>query len=839
MHATARGGLATETPNQLDPNHEHQMTESSREPRPVRPRRRRGRARPRHAGGGERAPLHQRSTSHFEAADRARGERYFSQGRVSLEVEGSRARAWVRGKERRTYGVGLDWSRVETGRRLHVFCECERFAGGTFCKHVWATLLALAATRPEAQPAGKDRLGVRQDSAAEWRDLVPAADRQRQRDRAAGKRPDRGRPGRRQGSVPARSWRVHFDWIQDEVQRLSQQVQHVASRPAERRDIQLVVDAPLSASAGGLVLDVVEGRGAGPGKPNAVRPVALDLDQLEDLVHSLERRPLHGDVSSSAQASELADPESNGSLAVIAAIPGDPSSFENPGRDRPGKRPPPRGPQRPHRAGEAVRFSRLRLPPRLYDSMLPRLCALGVLRLREGNGGGEPRPLRWDEGKPWHLALRLELAAADRMRLRGMLQRGDERVPLSRPHLVLTGSAQGTTNGRPGTAGNEADPGDGGDSGHGSNGARSAPGLVFFTDAVARLEVQRRSELPWIALLREEGEIVFAAEDLEEALTSLLDLPDLPPLQVPEGFQLQREDSPPRPRLVLEPEDTPEWMNPQLLADVSFSYGDLTVGAGDERPMVTDLETGRIARRDMDRERAALVRLLELGFKPSAGGHGDGLELEPRALPMVAEALLLEGWEVVARGVSMRAPSPPSLRVKSGVDWFELSGHVEFAGDRVELSRVLEAISRGERTLQLQDGSRGLLPSSWVDTYGPLTQLAQGTTEDGLRFLPSQALLVDALLVAMPPADVDRTFAELREKLQTFDRIKPKKEPRGFEGELRTYQRLGLGWLCFLREYGLGGILADDMGLGQDGAGAGAAQGVSRAARNPRISRIS
>jgi SNF2 family DNA or RNA helicase len=67
----------------------------------------------------------------------------------------------------------------------------------------------------------------------------------------------------------------------------------------------------------------------------------------------------------------------------------------------------------------------------------------------------------------------------------------------------------------------------------------------------------------------------------------------------------------------------------------------------------------------------------------------------------------------------------------------------------------------------------------------------------------------------MPPANVDAAFAELRQKLQSFDRIKSKRELKSFQGTLREYQRLGLGWLEFLREFGLGGILADDMGLGK------------------------
>ncbi len=40
--------------------------------------------------------------------------------------------------------------------------------------------------------------------------------------------------------------------------------------------------------------------------------------------------------------------------------------------------------------------------------------------------------------------------------------------------------------------------------------------------------------------------------------------------------------------------------------------------------------------------------------------------------------------------------------------------------------------------------------------------------------------------------------------------------PQGFQGELRPYQQQGLGWLQFLRETQHGGILADDMGFGEN-----------------------
>ncbi len=47
------------------------------------------------------------------------------------------------------------------------------------------------------------------------------------------------------------------------------------------------------------------------------------------------------------------------------------------------------------------------------------------------------------------------------------------------------------------------------------------------------------------------------------------------------------------------------------------------------------------------------------------------------------------------------------------------------------------------------------------------------------------------------------------------DELREEPESDRFTGELRHYQRRGLGWLRFLGRLGLGGCLADDMGLGK------------------------
>jgi len=53
------------------------------------------------------------------------------------------------------------------------------------------------------------------------------------------------------------------------------------------------------------------------------------------------------------------------------------------------------------------------------------------------------------------------------------------------------------------------------------------------------------------------------------------------------------------------------------------------------------------------------------------------------------------------------------------------------------------------------------------------------------------------------------------EELRSFAGVRAADPTAYFAGELRAYQREGLGWLCFLQRFGFGGCLADDMGLGK------------------------
>ena len=150
----------------------------------------------------------------------------------------------------------------------------------------------------------------------------------------------------------------------------------------------------------------------------------------------------------------------------------------------------------------------------------------------------------------------------------------------------------------------------------------------------------------------------------------------------------------------------------------------------------------------------------------------------------------------------------------SGIDWFELSGSVDFGGVTAEMPALLEAIARGDRSVELSDGSIGILPEGFAAQLEPMAALA--SKHDGrLRYGRIQVALLDALLAGQPRSQVDEAFEKIRDELSRGERPEAEDEPEGFQGTLRHYQREGLGWLTFLERMGLGGCLADDMGLGK------------------------
>lgn len=63
--------------------------------------------------------------------------------------------------------------------------------------------------------------------------------------------------------------------------------------------------------------------------------------------------------------------------------------------------------------------------------------------------------------------------------------------------------------------------------------------------------------------------------------------------------------------------------------------------------------------------------------------------------------------------------------------------------------------------------------------------------------------------------ELNRHWQQMLGQLRDLKSIPETQMPEAFRGELRPYQKQGMDWLLFLRQYGFGAILADDMGLGK------------------------
>ena len=482
-------------------------------------------------------------------------------------------------------------------------------------------------------------------------------------------------------------------------------------------------------------------------------------------------------------------------------------------------------------------IARIAVSPQSAPAHLSMLCELGRLVVQP-----EPRrapeqvvPLVWDGGRPWEFALVLEpedvaSARAESVRemgdadkppprpgkatLRGMLVRGSQRKDLRDPRAVL----------------------------------RS--GLVVFADRLGRLAVPEAAGGPgassngWMDQFERRGPIELSGSQADGLIERLASLADVPRLELPAWTGWRIESGTPRPKLVLD--DSPTISadeaggdglddvasqprrtgrrravpRVQLAGRIWFDYGGIQIAADDPAGGAADASRRIFVRRDRAAEREAISMLPRYGATAprldDADDRGPMHHVEiPRArLDASVSQLAAVGWAVEVAGRRYRPAGSVAWNVTSGIDWFERSGTVDFGGVSAEMPALLEALARGERSVELSDGSLGILPETLAAQFEPLVALAQ--KHDGrLRYGRIQVALLDALLAGQPQSHVDEAFEKIRDELARGERPEAENEPEGFVGTLRHYQREGLGWLGFLERMGLGGCLADDMGLGK------------------------
>ncbi|PWF49147.1 ATP-dependent helicase [Massilia glaciei] len=176
-----------------------------------------------------------------------------------------------------------------------------------------------------------------------------------------------------------------------------------------------------------------------------------------------------------------------------------------------------------------------------------------------------------------------------------------------------------------------------------------------------------------------------------------------------------------------------------------------------------------------------------------------------------------------------------SFEAGSGQAWFDLEIGIIVGGQRIALLPILVKLiqrSPGAFTpaflarqaddelmmLAVPDGPRVALPWGRIKLIlGVLDELYFSACSGAvLRLSPLDAARVAQLAghAGMRWHGGERLSA-LEREMHAFDGVTPVAPPATLQASLRHYQREGLSWMQFLRQYNLAGILADDMGLGK------------------------
>ena len=181
-------------------------------------------------------------------------------------------------------------------------------------------------------------------------------------------------------------------------------------------------------------------------------------------------------------------------------------------------------------------------------------------------------------------------------------------------------------------------------------------------------------------------------------------------------------------------------------------------------------------------------------------------------------------------------------------DWFSLSVRVHVGQEEIPLALLMAAVATGEPEVLLESGT-------WVSIDRPEIEALARLMEEGRELADPQAqgeLRVSALHagyyeVLESLGVIERATARWKERVgRLLERARAAEAagdpsggrsvegndaggtsgrtgegaggapvPEGMRAMLRPYQLEGYRWLDFLRQAGLGGVLADDMGLGK------------------------
>ncbi len=234
-------------------------------------------------------------------------------------------------------------------------------------------------------------------------------------------------------------------------------------------------------------------------------------------------------------------------------------------------------------------------------------------------------------------------------------------------------------------------------------------------------------------------------------------------------------------------------------------------------------------RRDLEREREAVARVLAAGLRWSADRAAfeavdrDAADFWTRGV----QGLRAPGEQPLTllvadnlRGVVVRPPVKARARVSLAGNLLETEFVFDVGELAADIERVREALRNKRRWVALDDGSVSEIADGVAAFVEELDEVLpprrDGAAKGARARLPAHQLgRVERWLEAGVEGDIDAAVQGFRSRLRALAVSGDPAMPEGLRAELRPYQRQGLAWLQFVDALGAGGVLADDMGLGK------------------------
>ncbi|HEX3019303.1 MAG TPA: DEAD/DEAH box helicase [Chitinispirillaceae bacterium] len=336
-------------------------------------------------------------------------------------------------------------------------------------------------------------------------------------------------------------------------------------------------------------------------------------------------------------------------------------------------------------------------------------------------------------------------------------------------------------------------------------------GYVFWGDGTVN-HLDAHKLYSWIKNFLKETYIIPISE-AHHFIVNFHELEDKPKFTYPDDLNVPEICIEPQPLLKIH--GVSDWRTTLMMAELNFLYDQHVFRFGQSNKSIFDSDQNKLYSVNYTYHKKCIDLLHELGVKEDTYNSFDYLLnfRKSRFVPIIS-SLINHGWRVEGKDLQFKKPGNFSISVNSGIDWFEVNGTCDYDGETVSIPEILEALRKKKEFIELSGGKLGILPTEWLSKYGRLASMGE-TEDETIRFKKSQTLLVDLLLADQPAVNCDEIFKSIRTSLHNFTGITPENESEKFCGQLRNYQREGMGWLAFLNQFGFGGCLADDMGLGK------------------------